>query len=110
MERRAGARCASVGAAERACGARNAKIAKSYIHMTNEQFYLLIGIPVMGILLNAVAVLTGILINNSRLNDTNARVAEVKTDILAVLRAEMKSMEAIMDARLSRIEETLRIR
>ncbi|MDQ6676778.1 MAG: hypothetical protein M3Z09_05730 [Acidobacteriota bacterium] len=62
-----------------------------------------IGVPTL-------AVLIGILINNSRLSDTNSRIAEVKTDLLAVLRAEMRSMEAIVDARLSRIEESLRIR
>jgi len=62
-----------------------------------------IGIP-------TIAVMMGTLINNSRMSDVNARIADMKTDILTVLRAEMRSMEAIMDARLSRIEETLKIR
>jgi len=62
-----------------------------------------IGIP-------TIAVMMGTLINNSRMSDVNARIADMKTDILTVLRAEMRSMEAIMDAGLSRIEETLKIR
>ncbi|MDQ6677784.1 MAG: hypothetical protein M3Z09_10865 [Acidobacteriota bacterium] len=39
-----------------------------------------------------------------------SRFSDLKADILTILRTEMRSMEAIMDARLSRIEESLRIR
>lgn len=61
-----------------------------------------------------LAVLVGILINNSRLNDTNARIGELRThvdtrfdEILDLWRAELHRVEEVLDARLKHIEEAV---
>jgi hypothetical protein len=68
-----------------------------------------------------VAVLIGILINNSRLSDVNLRINDVLhamdarftdtnrhiDDIRDTLRAEMFRMEQVIDARLKHLEENL---
>ena len=66
-----------------------------------------------------LAVLVGILINNSRLNDTNTRIGELRLHIDArfndvdrrfdemrdLWRAELHRVEEVLDARLKHIEE-----
>ena len=62
-----------------------------------------------------LAVLVGILVNNSRLNDMkndmNVRMAEMRThfdgridDLRDTLRAEIRRVEEVLDARLSQLE------
>ena len=57
------------------------------------------------------AVLVGILINNSRLNDTNTRIGELRVHIDSrfdemrdLWRAEWHRVEEVLDARLKRLE------
>lgn len=73
-----------------------------------------------------LAVLVGILVNNSRLNDTNARIGELRAhmdsrfndvdrrfgevdrrfdEIRDLWRAELHRVEEVLDARLKHIEE-----
>jgi hypothetical protein len=61
-----------------------------------------------------LAVLVGILINNSRLNDTNARIGELRIhvdtrfdEIRDLWRAELHRVEEVLDARLKHIEEAV---
>ncbi|MEO5925745.1 MAG: hypothetical protein ABIR70_18145 [Bryobacteraceae bacterium] len=61
---------------------------------------------------NLLAVLMGILVNNSRLNDTNARIGEMRThmdqrfdDMRDMWRSELHRVEEILDARLKHLEE-----
>ena len=50
-----------------------------------------------------LTVLIGILINNSRLNDVNARISEIRAEM--VTKAELRRMEGVIDARLKHLEE-----
>jgi len=50
-----------------------------------------------------LTVLIGILINNSRLNDVNARISEIRAEM--VTKAELRRMEEVIDARLKHLEE-----
>jgi len=66
-----------------------------------------------------IAVLVGILINNSRLSDTNTRISELRSYIEArfahvdsrfdesrdTWRAELRRVEEVIDARLKHLEE-----
>ena len=59
-----------------------------------------------------LAVLVGILINNSRLNDTNSRIADLRLhvdtrfdEMRDLWRAELHRVEEVLDARLKHIEE-----
>jgi hypothetical protein len=66
-----------------------------------------------------VAVLIGILVNNSRLNHTNARIGDPKsyvdtrfnavdrhvTDLQSLLTEKVMHVEQVMDARLRHLEE-----
>jgi hypothetical protein len=59
-----------------------------------------------------IVVLVGILINNSRLNDLNSRLGELRThvdtrfdDMKETWRSELRRVEEILDARLKHIEE-----
>jgi hypothetical protein len=59
-----------------------------------------------------IAVLVGILINNSRLGDTNMRISELRShmdnrfdDMRDTWRAELRRVEEVIDARLKHIEE-----
>ncbi len=59
-----------------------------------------------------LAVLVGILVNNSRLSDTNARIAELRAhvdgrfdDMRDLWRAELHRVEEVLDARLKHLEE-----
>jgi len=75
---------------------------------------------------NMLAVLVGILVNNSRLNDTNARIAELRVHIDArftdidrrfddvdrrfdemrdLWRSELHRVEEVLDARLKHLED-----
>ncbi len=68
---------------------------------------------------STLAVLIGILINNSRLNDTNARIADLRAYIATrfadmdrrfdemkdLWRSELHRVEEVLDARLKHIEE-----
>ncbi len=61
---------------------------------------------------NLLAVLMGILVNNSRLNDTNARIGELRAhmdqrfdDMRDTWRSELHRVEEILDARLKHLEE-----
>jgi hypothetical protein len=81
------------------------------------QVALTIGVPTL-------AVLVGILINNSRLTDlrgymearftaVDRRIDDVYRridDMRDILRAELRRVEEIMDARLSRIEQELHLK
>jgi hypothetical protein len=58
-----------------------------------------------------LVVLVGILINNSRLGDTNRRIDDLRSDLTRqitdtrdVLRAELIRVEQVMDARLKHLE------
>ena len=78
---------------------------------------LAVGIPTL-------AVLVGILVNNSRLSDLNGRLSDLKShidvrfqatdrrieDTRELLRTELRRVEEIMDARLSRIEQELHLK
>ena len=61
---------------------------------------------------NLLAVLMGILVNNSRLNNTNARIGELRAhmdqrfdDMRDSWRSELHRVEEILDARLKHLEE-----
>ncbi len=61
---------------------------------------------------NMLAVLAGILINNSRLSDTNARIAELRAHVDSrfdqmrdLWRSELYRVEQVIDARLKHLEE-----
>ena len=58
-----------------------------------------------------LAVLIGILVNNSRLSDTNRRIDDLRADLTRqithardILRAGMLRVEQVMDARLKHLE------
>ena len=58
-----------------------------------------------------LAVLIGILVNNSRLNDLNARFTDLSRridDLKELWRSELRRVEEVLDARLSHLEERLR--
>ena len=77
--------------------------------MTPEiQTMLSVGIPTL-------AVLMGILINNSRFNDINSRMSEMRVhfdqridEAKETWRSELRRVEEVLDARLSHLEERLR--
>ncbi len=59
-----------------------------------------------------ITVLIGILINNSRLNDMNARIGELQShldqrfdDMRDTWRSELHRVEEVLDARLKHLEE-----
>lgn len=66
-----------------------------------------------------LAVLVGILVNNSRLNDTNARIADLRvhmdsrfgdidsrlSEMRDLWRSELYRVEQVLDARLKHLEE-----
>ena len=59
-----------------------------------------------------LTVVMGILINNSRLGDTNARLGELRShmdarfdDMRDVWRSELHRVEEVLDARLKHLEE-----
>jgi hypothetical protein len=68
---------------------------------------------------NMLAVLAGILINNSRLGDTNARIADLRShmdsrfndvdrrfdEMRDLWRSELYRVEQVIDARLKHLEE-----
>ena len=61
---------------------------------------------------NMLAVLAGILINNSRLGDTNARISELRehmdtrfNEMRDLWRSELYRVEQVIDARLKHLEE-----
>ena len=55
---------------------------------------------------NMLAVLAGILINNARLSDTNARISDRRFDEMRDLwRSELYRVEQVIDARLKHLEE-----
>jgi len=64
------------------------------------QTALAISIPTM-------AVLIGILINNSRLSDLRAHVDSRMTDLKDTLRCEILRVEGVLDARLTNVEQRL---
>jgi hypothetical protein len=62
--------------------------------------------------LSVVMVLVGILINNSRLADMNARISELRShmdnrfdDMRDMWRSELHRVEEVIDARLKHLEE-----
>ena len=57
-----------------------------------------IGVPTL-------AVLTGILINNSRLNDLRAHIDTRFDDMRDMWRGELRRVEEVIDARLRHLEE-----
>ena len=61
-----------------------------------------------------LAVLIGILVNNSRLNDLNARLTDLSLqlnqridDLKEMWRSELRRVEEVLDARLSHLEERM---
>jgi hypothetical protein len=52
-----------------------------------------------------LAVLLGILVNNSRLTDLRAHVDARMNDLKEALRADLLRVEQVMDARLRHLEE-----
>ena len=63
---------------------------------------------------STVTVLIGILINNSRLNDLNARITDLRAHMdarfdatQAMWRSELRRVEEVIDARLKHLEEHL---
>jgi len=64
-----------------------------------------------------LAVLIGILVNNARLNDLRAQMTDLRghmdqrfTGLNELFHAKLKRVEDVMDARLTRIEQELKIR
>jgi hypothetical protein len=62
-----------------------------------------------------LAVLIGILVNNARLNDLNARIGEMRThfdqridDLKETWRGELRRVEDVIDARLAHLEDRMR--
>lgn len=77
--------------------------------MDNVQVILTVSVPTL-------AVLVGILVNNSRLsdlraqmdarfNDVNRRMDDLSTDLKETWRAELRRVEEVLDARLKHLEE-----
>lgn len=62
-----------------------------------------IGVPTL-------AVLVGILINNSRLSDLKSHMDVRFADTRDLMRADLRRVEEVMDARLSRIEQELHLK
>ena len=67
---------------------------------------------VLTVSMPTLAVLIGILVNNSRLNDTNRRIDELRTEMFARFDAMEKlftekllRVEQVMDARLRHLED-----
>ena len=61
---------------------------------------------------NMLVVLAGILINDSRLNDTNTRISELRhhvntrfDEMRDLWRSELYRVEQVIDARIKRLEE-----
>ena len=61
---------------------------------------------------NMLAVLAGILINNARLSDTNARIGELRdhvdirfNEMRDLWRSELYRVEQVIDARLKHLED-----
>jgi hypothetical protein len=85
------------------------------VEMTNAQV-LILALPSV---LSVVAVLVGILINNSRMGDMNARMSDMNAriselrahmdarfdDMRDTWRAELRRVEEVIGARLSHLEE-----
>ena len=67
------------------------------------QVALSIGVPTL-------AVLVGILINNSRLGDLRAHMDGRFNDMRDLFDATLRRVEEVIDARLTRIEQELKIR
>ena len=62
----------------------------------------------------ALTVLIGILVNNSRLNDLNARFTDLGSqvnqridDLKETWRSELRRVEEVLDARLTHLEERM---
>ncbi len=76
--------------------------------MTDTQM-LILALPSV---LSVVMVLVGILLNNSRLADMNARISELRShmdnrfdDMRDMWRSELHRVEEVIDARLKHLEE-----
>jgi hypothetical protein len=69
--------------------------------MTDTQALILALLAVLSI----VAVLVGILINNSRLSDLRSHMDNRFDDMRDTWRAELRRVEEVIDARLKHIEE-----
>lgn len=66
--------------------------------MDNVQAILTVSIPTL-------AVLVGILVNNSRLTDLRSHVDNRFDDLKETWRAELRPVEEVLDARLKHLEE-----
>jgi hypothetical protein len=67
---------------------------------------------VLAVVPNVLAVLAGILINNSRFTDVNARISDLRAhvdtrfdEMRDTWRAELRRVEEVIDARLKHLEE-----
>ena len=72
--------------------------------MDNVQAILTVSVPTL-------AVLAGVLVNKSRLNDLRAhmdtRIDDLRVDLKETWRAELRRVEEVLDARLKHLEENL---
>ena len=64
---------------------------------------------ILTVTIPTLAVLVGILVNNSRLSDLRAhmdtRMDDLRTDLKETWRAELHRVEEVLDARLKHLEE-----
>ena len=65
--------------------------------------------PILTVSIPTLAVLVGILVNNTRLSDLrahmDARIDDLRTDLKDTWRAELRRVEEVLDARLKHLEE-----
>ncbi|MGA3185806.1 MAG: hypothetical protein ABSF22_01735 [Bryobacteraceae bacterium] len=58
--------------------------------------------------LSVIAVLVGIMINNSRLGDTNARMSELRSELRSEMRSQISELRSHMDHRFDDMRDTWR--
>jgi hypothetical protein len=73
--------------------------------VTNEQLYLVIGVPV---LLNLVFNTFIFVALSARFTQTDNRISQLETSLKDTWRAELRRVEEVLDARLKHLEERFR--
>lgn len=71
--------------------------------MNNVQLFLALGIPTL-------AILTGILVNTRQIDMLSRHIDAQMTALRNELKAELLRVEGVLDARLSQVEQILKIR
>ena len=71
--------------------------------MNNTQLFLALGIPTL-------AILTGILVNTRQIDMISRHIDSQMTALRNELKAELLRVEGVLDARLSQVEQILKIR